>query len=86
MDEERPGVISINMQIAALGVTEMLARLHPFRDDPNREFAGITLCNSSMDLIHEPEGAPCRYFKPMVGRGDRAPLLGNPEFGKGDKI
>ena len=31
----RPAVISVNMFGAALAVNEILARLHPFREEPN---------------------------------------------------
>ena len=81
VDEERPGVISLNMQTASLAVTELLARLHPFRDEPNGNWATVTLCNSQMCLVPEPEGQPCGIFGPWVGRGDTLPLLGKAQFG-----
>ena len=38
VEEDRPAVISINMQIASTAVNEFLARLHPYRYDDNAEF------------------------------------------------
>jgi hypothetical protein len=81
VDEERPGVISLNMQTASLAVNELLARLHPFRDDPNDNYATVSLCNSWMSLVAEPEGPTCRILAPWVGRGDTLPLLGKAQFG-----
>lgn len=39
VQEDRPAVISVNMQIASMAVNEMLARIHPFRDEPNGRYA-----------------------------------------------
>ena len=37
VDEDRPAVISINMQMASTAVNEFLARLHPYRYDDNAD-------------------------------------------------
>ena len=37
----RPAVISVNMFAAALAVNELLARLHPFREEPNSNYASV---------------------------------------------
>jgi len=68
VDEDRPAVISVNALAASLVVNEMLARLHPFRDDSNQRFASV-----------EPETgtAPLRR---ALGRGDIEPLLDMPEL------
>lgn len=73
--EDRPAVISVNMLFAALTVNELLAHLHPYRDDGNAEFAAYGLSLTQAQLYHEPEGAPCRVLARHVGRGDVRPLL-----------
>jgi hypothetical protein len=39
VNEQRPAVISVNMLFSSLCVNEFLARLHPYRNLPNSEFA-----------------------------------------------
>jgi hypothetical protein len=73
--EERPAVISVNMLFAALAVNELLARLHPYRDDGNSDFASYGFSLTQAWLYHEPEGEPCRILSRHVGRGDVRPLL-----------
>lgn len=72
----RPAVISVNMFAAALAVTELLARLHPFREEPNTSHATTTFSFASMELITEPEEIPCPFLYDRVGVGDAIPLLG----------
>jgi hypothetical protein len=55
----RPAVISVNMFASALAVNEMLARLHPYREEPNGAFAAVTLSLASMELIYDPEEGIC---------------------------
>lgn len=74
VEEDRPAVISVNALAASLVVNEMLARLHPYRADPNQRFASVRLAFSDMLLDVEPEtrqGA----MKRALGRGDVHPLL-----------
>jgi proteasome lid subunit RPN8/RPN11 len=78
----RPAVISVNMLAAALAVDEFLARLHPFREQLNNEYASVTFSLSSMELINEPEVGICSILSSKVGHGDIRPLLGIPELGK----
>jgi len=40
---DRPAVISVNMLIAGVAVNDFLARIHPFRLDPNGDFAAQTV-------------------------------------------
>lgn len=75
VQEDRPAVISVNMQFASLGVNELLARLHNFRDDGNEKFAIIRFSLTQMQFYYEPESEPCRMFARHVGRGDVSPLL-----------
>lgn len=72
----RPAVISVNTFAASLAVTELLARLHPFREEPNSSHATTTFSFASMELITEEEGVPCPILYDRVGIGDATPLLG----------
>lgn len=75
VQEDRPAVITINGTFASLAVQELLARLHPYRNRPNSEFAYVGGSLAEVQLYTEPEGEPCHVFKPHVGRGDMIPLL-----------
>jgi hypothetical protein len=75
--EERPAVISINMLFASLAVNEFLARLHPYKDDPNSGFAVYRISLTQAQIYTEPEGPPCSALINHVGRGDVEPLLDN---------
>lgn len=73
---DRPAVISVNMLFGSLAVNEMLARLHPFRMDPNADFATTRLSVSHALLETEPgKAAPPERLR-ALGRGDTEPLLG----------
>jgi hypothetical protein len=76
--EDRPAVITINGTFASLAVQELLARLHPYRNQPNSQFAYIGGNLADVQLYTEPEGEPCNVFKAHVGRGDMTPLLNMP--------
>jgi hypothetical protein len=80
VQEERPAVISVNTLYAALAVNEMLARLHPYRDDDNRDFATYRISLTQAQVYTESEGEPCRVLARHVGRGDVRPLLDMPEL------
>jgi len=75
---DRPAVISLNMFAASLAVNDFLARLHPYREQPNSEIGYIEFSLSSTELFPEPEGEPCPMLCADVGRGDQTPLLGLP--------
>jgi hypothetical protein len=79
--EDRPAVISVNMHFASLAVTEFLARLHSFRDDPNEEYAWVSSSLTQMHLYHQPDGPACGRLLKHVGRGDTNPLLDMPILG-----
>jgi hypothetical protein len=74
VEEDRPAVISVNALAASLVVNEMLARLHPYRADPNKRFASVRLAFSDMHLDVEPESGTGE-IKRALGRGDVRPLL-----------
>jgi hypothetical protein len=74
--EHRPAVISVNMFGSALAVDELLARLHPFREETNSNYASVIFSLASMELICEPEEGTCEILAKKVGIGDACPLLG----------
>lgn len=71
----RPAVISVNMYAAALAVNDLLARLHPYREETNRDVASIEFSLKSLEQFTDPEGEPCGILKNCVGKGDVTPLL-----------
>ena len=80
VNENRPAVVSVNMLYASLAVNELLARLHPYRDDGNAGFAGYGLSLTQARLIVDDDGAPCEALARHAGRGDTVPLLNMPEL------
>jgi hypothetical protein len=78
INEDKPAVISVNTSIASLAVNDLLARLHPFRDDPNDSFESIGISLTQTRFITNPEGKPCPLLSPNAGRGDIKPLLNMP--------
>jgi hypothetical protein len=72
----RPAVISVNMFASSLAVNELLARLHPYREEPNESYAAVTFSLASMELIIDPEEGICDILGGNVGIGDMKPLLG----------
>jgi proteasome lid subunit RPN8/RPN11 len=72
----RPAVISVNMFASGLAVTELLARLHPFREETNGAYASVTFSLASMEFFYDPEEGICDILGAKVGFGDTAPLLG----------
>jgi hypothetical protein len=78
VEEDRPAVISVNMFFASLVVNEFLARLHPFRNQPNGDYAYVGGNLSEMQFYPESEAAPCPLLARHVGKGDVSPLLERP--------
>jgi hypothetical protein len=76
--EDRPAVISVNTFFAALAVNDFLARLHPYRNSPNADFAYLGGSLSEMQFYPEEESSPCSRLERHVGRGDVVPLLERP--------
>lgn len=72
----RPAVISVNMFGASLAVNELLARLHPFREELNDSYGSVIFSLASMEIITEPEEGICEILGGRVGTGDTTPLLG----------
>lgn len=78
--EDRPAVISVNMQMASTAVNEFLARLHPYRLDDNSDFATVRTSFIQGVNYSEIEGAASGAFFRNVGKGDVRPLLQMPEL------
>ncbi|MFV8577728.1 ThiF family adenylyltransferase [Ralstonia pseudosolanacearum] len=76
-DVDRPAVISLNMLIAAYAVNELLARLTPYRVEPNAEFAQWRISLSDpLATCYQDDGEACPAFARRVGLGASEPLLG----------
>jgi molybdopterin/thiamine biosynthesis adenylyltransferase len=80
VNEDRPAVISINMQMASTAVNEFLARLHPYRWDDNADFATVRTSFIQGANYLEPDGAASGMFFRHIGKGDVRPLLSMPEL------
>lgn len=78
VEEDRPAVISVNMFFASLMVNEFLARIHPYRNQPNAHYATIDASLTEMQFYPEGESPVCTVLQPHVGRGDVTPLLDRP--------
>lgn len=75
IEEEAPAVISINMQAASHLINDFLARIHPYKYEPNRKYAVTTVNITGAYTIYDEEGEPDDYLEQFVGRGDMDPLL-----------
>lgn len=80
--EDRPAVIQLNALIASYAVNELLARLHPYRSEPNGDFAVTRVSLSHGFVAHERDGDACPVLARHVGRGDVNPLLDWAELSK----
>jgi hypothetical protein len=78
--EDRPAVISINMQMASTAINEFLARLHPYRYDGNAESAIVRTSFIQGSHYRETEERPSGAFSAHVGKGDVRPLLSMPDL------
>ncbi|NUZ08623.1 ThiF family adenylyltransferase [Piscinibacter koreensis] len=83
VQEDRPAVVQLNTLIASLAVNEFLARLHPYRLDPNAEHSVTRISLSHGIFEHEADGQPCPVLSRHAGRGDVEPLLDWPELSGG---
>lgn len=80
VEEDRPAVISVNTLYASLVVNELLARLHPYRDQGNSGFASFGMSLTQGRLFDGDDGSPCPALSRYTGRGDVRPLLNMPEL------
>jgi hypothetical protein len=75
---ERPAVITINMQIAAMAANEFIARLHPYRRVQSADCAIRTFDFRENDDVCLPDGDPCPIMARYAGRGDSRLFLDDP--------
>ncbi len=80
VDEARPAVVSVNTFFASLAACELLARLHPYRDDENAQHARLTVSLTQVRFESAADGRPCEILARHVGRGDTTPLLDDAEL------
>lgn len=73
---DQPAVISVNMQIASMAFNEFLARIHPYRVEPNSKYAQRRVVMSDPEAsVDLPDGESCKVFSRIVALGDQEPLL-----------
>jgi hypothetical protein len=71
VQEDRPAVMPVNMMASNGAVIDMLARLHPFRLDPNSAFA-IQHWNITHGYYESfGDGVPCALMQRLVGLADK---------------
>jgi molybdopterin/thiamine biosynthesis adenylyltransferase len=80
--EDRPAVISVNTLVAAMAMNELLARIHPYRNEPNDRFAAQRIALHEGHTFRDSESSlpVCPVLSKEVGRGTVAPLLDLPEL------
>lgn len=79
--EEAPAVISLNMRAASAAMNEFLARIYPFRLDPNHAFARTIFSLAGGDEDHCAEDDFEAGSTKLLGRGGQEPLLAIPSLG-----
>ena len=77
---DRPAVLSINMQVSSVGVTEFLDRIHRFKANEPGERAVTWISITEGMTYYEPDGIPDNYLLRKVGRGDAIPFLEMPDL------
>lgn len=82
---ESPAVISVNMQVAAAGVQELLAKLHHYRYSLSKHPANRDYEIQRWELVdgtcqHEADPSEDKRLVGYIGRGDMEPFLDMPEF------
>jgi hypothetical protein len=80
--EQAPSVISLNMRASSAVVMEYIARVFPFRHDPNSRFARTTFSLAASEEEYTGEEEFRRDPDTEVARGEEEPLLGIPALGK----
>jgi hypothetical protein len=82
-DEEQPAVISINMVAAANAVLELIARLYPYRHNPNfDQFDAVRINLAEVEYAMEKYGLPCPVMQKLLATGRREPLLNLPQLSR----
>lgn len=82
VDVDRPAVISINMIVSSLGVTEFLNRIHPFKDDSAEQYARVMIdcCGGCIENTPEKDFDQDADASRWAGRGFCKPFLRMPEL------
>jgi proteasome lid subunit RPN8/RPN11 len=83
IDEDRPAVNGVNMFFSSLLMMDFLARLHPYRLDPNEEYASQTISLTIGSWLKRVDGDPDPVLARYVGRGDATPPLDQPYLDQG---
>ncbi len=83
VQEDRPAVISVNTMVASIAVNDFLARLHPYRNNPNADIGSIAVNLREPLLRPDEEGDPDEGMAKSVGLGDIRPILAMPFFAHG---
>lgn len=78
VNEERPAVSAVNTHYASLAVLEFLARVHPYRDEENTDFAQFGSSLTQFRFFNHAHEEPCPALARYVGKGDVIPLLDMP--------
>jgi hypothetical protein len=78
--ENRPAVISVNGFYASLCVNEFLARIHPYRNNPNASYAYTGASLTEVQFYLEGDGDPDLILSDLVGKGDVLPPLDRPSL------
>ena len=75
VNEKQPAVISLNTFAASMAAMELLARIHPYRERPNCEYAAIEFSFAGAEQFPDAEPGPCSLISDAVGLGDRRVTL-----------
>lgn len=82
-DEEQPAVVSINMIAAASAVLELIARLYPYRHNPDpATFDAVRLNLAEVEFTTETYQTPCPVMVKILATGGREPLLNMPQLSR----
>lgn len=88
IQEDQPAVVSVNSQVGAMAVNELLARIHRYRNEPNETFA---LQQYALHEGYNYKTAESRFPTSLdlpkdVGRGDVTPLLDRAELTEAESL
>ncbi len=82
-DEEQPAVIGINMLGAASAVLELIARLYPFRHNPDpAAFDAVRMNLAEVEFTSDTYEKPCPVMGKLLATGRREPLLNLPQLSR----
>lgn len=77
---DSPAVISVNMFYASIAINDFLARIHPYRVQPNSNYAIQRFVISDPVFLSEEDCEVDGFFLKNIGKGDTEPLLKLPEL------